>query len=79
MTFLSSFLIRCRLNPEPGSEPANVYSIHHVQTGDEFRSSSLSETTEWMATLNRRYLGRCISESAQQNSDGIEEDRNGGK
>lgn len=77
MSFQSSFLLRCRLNSEPagsGAPPAAHYSIQHVQTGDEFGSSDLAETTEWMVAQNSRFLTKCLSESAGQSADGAEED-----
>ena len=56
MTFQSSFLIRCRLVPNPDSSPAATYSIQHVQTDAEFRATSLEEVTNWMTAQNLKYV-----------------------
>jgi hypothetical protein len=77
MTFQGSFLIRCRLNLEPvgsGAHGVAYYSVQHVQTGHEFRSSDLAETNEWMVAQNSRYLTECLSESATRSADCADED-----
>jgi len=65
------------LNSEPAGSGASHganYSIQHVQTGEEFRSNDLAETTEWMAAQNSRYLTKCLSEPIRQSADCAEED-----
>ena len=56
MTVQSSFLIRCTLNATGGPVSGKAYFIQHVQTGQEFRSGTLEEVTQWIADQNLRYL-----------------------
>ena len=48
MRLYNSFLVRCWLiSGEPEGE-RSVLDIEHIQTGEHFRPSSLSEAERWM-------------------------------
>jgi hypothetical protein len=63
MTFQSSFLIRCRLNAVPGSEPTKSYSIQHVQTGSEFRCADLQQAIDWIGLQNSEFITRSLTQT----------------
>jgi hypothetical protein len=46
----SSFLVRCWSLQEEG-EPKRVFNIKHIQSGQQTRTSDLSEAQAWMAEM----------------------------
>ena len=67
MTFQSSFLIRCWLDPTAPNPHVKAYHAQHVQSGAEFRATDLSELIRWMTAENLRHLANAI-DSGSPNS-----------
>ena len=42
----TSFLVRCLIRP--GSDPADLYQVEHVQSEEQFRTAVWEEVRAWM-------------------------------
>ena len=54
MRLYNSFLVRCWLIGSAPEGERSVLDIEHIQTGEHFRPSSLSEAEGWMCDTLRR-------------------------
>ena len=54
MRLYNSFLVRCWLIRSAPEGERSVLDIEHIQTGEHFRPSSLSEAEGWMYDALRR-------------------------
>lgn len=54
MRLYNSFLVRCWTVRSAAEGERSVLDIEHIQTGEHYRPSSLSEAEDWMCDPRRR-------------------------